>query len=215
MKTVVSLSVVAALAGAASGHIIVPSSNAVASPIDFSGGDVGARDLTPVYSGIPGPYSGFAAAAGQASVDDYTTTAPGPSVTLANFQFVGGVVDAGGSLTVNFYDSTSTLANSFSVTLPNGGDFVWTITLGPGDGSTSTFAVPSAGFAEMVVDDATTGRWFFTTTAPTVGANDVATGTGSVLSPQRNNAFAMTAVPAPASLALLGIGGLLGTRRRR
>lgn len=215
MKIVVSLSVVAALAGAASGHIIVPSSNAVASPIEVSGSDLGARAPTAVYSSIAGPYSAFAAATGAAGFDDYTSIAPGATMMLANFKFVGGVVMSGGSITVNFYDSTSTLANSFSTSLPTGGDFIWTITLGSGDGSDSTFAVPTAGFAEMVVDAAATGRWFFTTTAPTIGSSDVTTGTGSTLNPQRNSAFELNMVPAPGSLAALGALGLLAARRRR
>lgn len=171
---------------------------------------------TSVYDSIPGPYSAFGRAAGQAGIDDYGTAVTDPTMLLAQFKFVGGVNTAGQGLRVNFYDSTNTLSNFFTATLPSGGDFIWTITLGlQPDGSDSTFAVPNNGSVEIVINADSTGRWFLTSTAPSVGTNDITVGTGGGLNPQLYNAFGLVAVPAPASLALLGVGGLLASRRRR
>jgi hypothetical protein len=172
--------------------------------------------LATSYTGIPGPYSAFTAATGNAGFDDYGTSITDSSFALASMRFVGGVTSIGGTMQFRFYDSTATLFSSASVNLPSAGDFIWTITFGTlPDGSDSTFQVPNNGFLELVVGANTTGRWFMTTTGPTVGTNNIAVGTGSTLNPQRYNAFELIAVPAPASLALLGLGGLVATRRRR
>lgn len=184
-----------------------------ADPIDAGGYS---QRTGSVYDSVPGPYSAFGRAAGQAAFDDYGTSVTDPTMLLAQFKFVGGVNTAGQGLRVNFYDSTATLSNFFTTTLSSGGDFVWTITLGAQpDGSDSTFAVPNNGFVEVVVNSDATGRWFFTSTAPGVGTNDITAGTGGQLTTQMYNAFGLIAVPSPASLALLGAGGLLASRRRR
>jgi hypothetical protein len=213
MKTVVSLAVLALSAGMASATIMLPSSAATATPIDV--GQYQGRAGTNVYTGQAGPYSAFAVATGVASFDDYVSTQAAP-FNLAQFVFVGGVAQAGGGMTVAFFDTAANPVSNFHITLPQAGDFIWTITLGtPPDGLDSTFVAPQAGFVQITVDAANTGRWFFTSTAPTVGTNDVTVGSGSQLTPQRNNAFSLVEVPAPGSLALLGLGGLVARRRRR
>jgi hypothetical protein len=188
---------------------------ATAAPLDSVPGGYQSRAVA-AYSSIPGPYSAFAAATGAAGFDDYGTTIAAPTFTLASLRFVGGVTSVNGQIRFNFYDSTATLFSSFTSTFGTAGDFIWTVNLGTlPDNSDSTFQVPNNGFMELVVDAGTTGRWFFTTTAPTVGTNNIATGTAGTLNPQRYSAYELNAVPAPASLALLGLGGLVATRRRR
>lgn len=194
---------------------------AAAATADFSisreeigSGSVGPAAISTVYSGVPGPYSAFGRAAGNAGFDDYTSTA-GSNFNMAKFVFVGGVANAGESMRFEFYDAAAVLVNSATLALPSGGDFIWTITFGTlPDGSDSTFGVANAGFVQIVTTVGT-GRWFFTSTAPTVGANNVAVGTGAGLNPQRNNAFEIVMAPTPGSLALLGLGGLAAARRRR
>lgn len=208
-----ALVALAGFAGTASATLTLPSSAARAEPMvdtPFQN-----RVTAAVYSGIPGPYSAFAAATGPVGFDDYASTVAGP-FNLAQFKFVGGVTTVGGQLTVQFFDSAQTQVNSFNITLPQAGNFIWTITLGAApDGSDSTFGVNGAGFVQISAATATTGQWFFTTTAPTIGTNDVAVGGGAQLSPPRNNAFELVNVPAPGSLALVGLGGLVALRRRR
>ncbi len=197
----------------ASATIMLPSSAATGVPIDM--GQYQGRAGPSVFSAIPGPYSAFAAATGVASFDDYVSTEAAP-FTLAQFQFVGGVTAVGGGMTVAFFDTAANPAGNFHITLPQAGNFIWTITLGsPPDGADSTFVAPQAGFVQITVDAANTGQWFFTSTAPTIGTDDITVGTGAQLNPQRNNAFGLIKVPAPSSLALLGLGGLIARRRRR
>ncbi|HYE60622.1 MAG TPA: hypothetical protein VD997_01380 [Phycisphaerales bacterium] len=216
MKNVLMVLALMGAAGSAMAYD-VPASQVRGVSLDqlVGGGSYDAR-VAPVYSGIPGPYSAFAAATGAAGFDDYTSTVTGGAFTIASLRFVGGVAQANGTMRINFYNPDATLATFANITLPSAGDFIWTITFGTlPDGSDSAFVVPSAGFMEMVVGAGFTGRWFFTTTAPTVGSNNIAVGTGSTLNPQRRSAFELNAVPSPASLALLGVGGLMVTRRRR
>jgi MYXO-CTERM domain-containing protein len=214
MKALMTLATLALVAGTASAQISVqvPTSQISAAPMD---GYTERATPAVVYSSLPGPYSAFAAATGPAGFDDYTTTQPAEAMRVASLKFVGGVTTVGGGMTFNFYDSGATLYSTASLALPSAGDFIWTITFGPGNGSTSTFAVPTNGFMEIIVAAGTTGRWFFTPTAPTVGGNNIAVGTGGTLAPQRYSAFELSAVPAPGALALLGLGGLVATRRRR
>jgi len=180
---------------------------ATAAPLD-SGSGYGDR-ATVVYSGIPGPYSAFANATGAIGFDNYTTTLPGSTFLLESLSFVGNVTTVGGTLTFEFFDSASNFVTSFSGSLPAISPSIWTLTL------TTPATVPTAGILQIRAAATTTGRWFLTTSAPSIGTNAVGVGIGSGLNPQRNNAFELTAVPAPAGLALAGLAGLFAGRRRR
>jgi hypothetical protein len=171
----------------------------------------GPRADTVVYSHIPGPYSAFAAA-NYLGFDDYTTTVSGPTASLNSMRFVGGVTTANTTLSFNFYDITgATLVNSFTSTFGTAGNFIWTIS------NLGGFNVNSVGILEIVgTQTSTTGRWFLSAAATTVGSDDrfgitdVAGGNTGGL----QHSFELS-IPAPGSLALIGLGGIVAGRRRR
>lgn len=170
-----------------------------------------------VYSGIPGPYTAFAAGA-FTHRDDYAALPLNGNDRLWSLRFVGGVSAPGGVLDFFFLDTgatggSPTVISSFAVALSQAGDFIWTITFNPSVAPRPT--ILQNGGLQIQTRAGTTGRWFFTSTAPSVGGNDVAVGTGSGLTPQRNQAFEITTIPTPGAAALLGLGGLAMARRRR
>ncbi|MCA9304652.1 MAG: PEP-CTERM sorting domain-containing protein [Phycisphaerales bacterium] len=167
------------------------------------------RGTTTLFSNMdPGPtgYVAFGAAAGAIGFDDYTSTSAS-AFNLSSFRFVGGNVNAGQTMNVEFYNAAGdTLINAFSVNLSLGGNFIWTITLG------STFMVDGAGIVQLVSSDLSGGQWFLGDAGPSVGSEDNlfgGTGDGSY-----SHNFELN-TPAPGSVALLGLGGLVATRRRR
>lgn len=198
-----------AMAGTAMGQI-----TATSQPIDSI--VFGERsNLVAVYTGISGPYSAFGSAPGLAGIDDYDSIDPYPTMILGSLRFVGGVATAGDVMLFEFLDTNAVVQNNFSIALPVGGaNSIWTITLGGNGGKDSTFVIPSDG-AMRITTTSGAGRWWFTTTAPTIGANDMSVLGGSTLNPIRNHAFDLNAVPTPGALALLGLGGLCAARRRR
>src|SRR5690606_4954947 len=111
--------------------------------------------------------------------------------------FAGGVTTAGQQLRVNFYNTSNTLVNFFTVNLQLGGsNQIWTITLGiTSDGSDSIFEIPSAGRVEIVAQGGATGRFWLTTTAPTIGSNDISWGG---VPDSHYHVFGMRAVEVPA-----------------
>ncbi len=153
--------------------------------------------------------------------DDYQTIAPGPSSQIGLFRFIGGVGDTGQILGFKFFDNVGTptspsftLATSFAVPFPQGGNFIWTF----GFTSLSTLTVPNDGVLSFYV--VTAGTLFFgQTTSVTVGSN------GSYLIPAYDpytnaplvTSFQLFAVPDPATLVLLVTGGvvMLGKRAPR
>ena len=98
-----------------------------APPLDSA--DAGRGELDPsFYSAIDGPYTAFAAATGTIGFDDYGTDVE-DDILLTSFRFVGGVAEVDGTMSFQFFDSDENLVDSFGVTLPQGGNFIWTITL--------------------------------------------------------------------------------------
>lgn len=169
-----------------------------------------------VYVGQAGPYAAFAAGAFAQNDDYQANLANTPYLALPQFQvakviFVGGVTAVGGTLDFFFLDAPgTTVVDSFAVSLPSAGDFIWTITLSPG------IYADTNGRLQIQNRTGSSGRWWFTSTAPIEGTNSFAVGTGSGLNPQQNQAFSLQAVPEPGTMIALGAGiAAIAARRRR
>ena len=154
-------------------------------------------------------FQAFPADTGPAGFDDYTSTTAS-QITLEELRFVGGVTSAGGIMSFEFFNAAGdTLVDAFSVAFTDAGNFIYTITLN------SEVVIDGAGILQISVDAATTGQWFLSDAAPTIGSEDNMFGgaSGGALS----HRFELTGspVPAPGAMALLGMGGLVAGRRRR
>ncbi len=185
---------------------------------------IGGPDIAGVfgtaYSNMdPGPngYVAFPAAGGYVGFDDYDSIGTSGTIDVSTFRFVGGVDVAGGVAFFEFYDTSSAFVDSFGVALTNPGNFIYTITINSYPGGV---VVPEAGIAQMYVDGngdfgpAANGQWFLGDAGPTVGTETAgigSDGTGFAHNFEINGDY----VPAPASAALLGLGGLAAIRRRR
>lgn len=209
MKIMRGLLALAALAGTASADIIPVPSNQTMFSATATDLDAPTPRGAPVYSSIPGPYFAFAAGA-FAHRDDYVTSLGGPgNFTCDALRFVGGVTAVGMILDFFLLDPLNNVVSSFGVTFPQAGNFIWTITLGAG--------LPAAQIGQFQIQNraGSTGQWFMTTTAPSVGTNNALAGHGSTLTPPGYGAYELQNLPAPGALALLGLGGLMAARRRR
>lgn len=147
-----------------------------------------------------------------AGVADYSSVS-NADIVLNQFQFIGGVDQAGGVVFFDFFSSAGDFIDGFGVQLPEAGDFNWTIDLD------TAIEISSAGLVQMSIDDedlagagsTAAGRWFLGNAGATIGDSGLAEA-----DPDFNFNFALnTAVPAPGALALFGLGGLAATRRRR
>jgi hypothetical protein len=196
MKKIVALFALVAAAGSASAI------NVTAQALDSTFGydDRG----VPIFSAMPGPFAAFPAASGPIGFDDYDSILPGGYDVLTNFKFVGGVSTIGGRLDFNFYHPDGTLISNFFVTLPQAGNFIWTI-------DNINIVIPTDGIVEAVAAADTTGRWFLATNAPTIGTQNPGFGGAGGGNSHR---FELQ-VPAPGAAALLGLAGLVAGRRRR
>ncbi|HHN79013.1 MAG TPA: hypothetical protein ENK11_10140 [Phycisphaerales bacterium] len=147
-----------------------------------------------------------------AGTADYTSTSVS-NISMDIFKFVGGVDQAGGVAFFDFYDAGGNYVDGFGVQFSQAGNFIWTITL------TSAIDIAGAGFVQMSVDDEdllglgsnAAAQWF-------LGNNgaDVGDAGAPEASPDFNFNFEISSsVPTPGAFALLGLGGLAASRRRR
>lgn len=140
---------------------------------------------------------------------DYQSVATN-NIVMDEFQFVGGVDAVGGTVFFDFFDAGGNFVDGFGVSLSEAGNFIWTIDLA------GAFEAASGGFVQMSVDDGgfvvPNAQWFLSDGAPAVGdalAEDAGGGNNF------NFAIVGSEVPAPGAVALLGLGGLVASRRRR
>jgi hypothetical protein len=194
------------------------------------------RQGTTVYDSMGGlGYVASPPASGTLGIEDYgTTLSPsGPpngtpttafdTFHLCEYQFAGGVQQPGGILFMSFFFNNFSFADSFGVSLSQAGNFLWTITIG----NPAALNVPTEGFhllsanTDTNIGILTTGQWFLNTST-FVGHNDGAwdngsfsysTTSGTITAPIHQS-FEMQ-VPTPGALALFGVAGLAGIRRRR
>ena len=197
MKKFVALFALVAAAGSASAI------NVTATPLTELPGY--ADRGTPVFTALAGPFAAFPASTGSIGFDDYDSTLPSGYDVLTDLKFIGGVTTVGGTLTFNFFHPDGTAISNFSVNLPQAGNFLWTI-------DTINLVIPTDGVMQIVAGENTTGRWFLSATAPTLGTQSSTFGgaNGGTLS----HRFELQ-VPAPGAAALLGLAGLVAGRRRR
>ncbi|MCC6284290.1 MAG: hypothetical protein IT439_03150 [Phycisphaerales bacterium] len=140
--------------------------------------------------------------AGQTITEDYVSIQTDTDY-LNIHRFVGGVAVANEVIEFLFYNAGGNFVDGYGVTLPSAGlTFVWTITI------SSDVFVPKDGYLVMRAGATNTGvaNWRRKVAAPAIG-----TTTGDVY---RWN-MEVNDIPAPASLALMGVAGLISGRRRR
>ena len=157
-----------------------------------------------VYGSIPGPYAAFADGV-NLGVANYSSIMALDAEEVTILKFVGGVTVANTTLKFDFADAAGAAVSSFEITLSQAGNFIYTITFDEGD---TILASKNGSLSITGVADAT-GKWFLTTTAASPGSQVPVTG-------DYIHAFELTTngVPAPGAIALLGLAGLVGRRRR-
>ncbi|MBN4082638.1 PEP-CTERM sorting domain-containing protein [Phycisphaeraceae bacterium AH-315-B13] len=217
-KTIIFVAGLAVASSASADLTNAPISNLLdPSMYSINAQEIGSPDLGGIaavhYSNMGGAFATFGPQAGFSGFDDYQSTA-GADMTLTEMRFVGGVDTTGGVAFFQFFDAASSFVSSFGIAFPQAGNFIWTITIG------SAPTVAENGLIQMIGDDlgafgpATLSEFFLIDSAPTVGGSDINVGGNPGT---HNQAFELTGdpIPAPASVALLGLGGLAAVRRRR
>ena len=184
-------------------------------------GSFGTR-ATEIYNGIEftSVYTAATAATGFGGWDDYqTSTAPGGSYgggldMMTAHEWVGGMTgnpSGTGLMFFTFFTALGTPFDSYGVALPADGAHYWGITI------TGGMYIPSDGIAQAWFNDGSftaygsqPGFWMYSEGAPSIGTNSDIVGQ---FAPNYN--MHTIVIPAPASLAMLGLGGALAVRRRR
>lgn len=181
-----------------------------ATPLDSADSTRGELDPS-FYSAMTGPYNAFSADTGNIGFDDYDSIAT-DDIVLTSFRFVGGVAEVGGEMSFQFFNAAEEFVDSFGITLPQAGNFIWTITIN------SEVIIPADGIVQAVVAEGFTGQWFLGSTAPEIGLNDPEIGGASLADgTSLSHRFELNGVlvPTPGAVALLGMAGVAATRRRR
>jgi hypothetical protein len=161
-----------------------------------------------VYDSASGPYFSFNASSGILGTDDYATTEPGSDFLLTQFRFVGGVTVANGTLQFQFQDALGTPVTTFSVSFVDPGNFIYDVPASFFPGG-NALVIPTSGRLQISTVGATQGQWFLTQSAPVVGTNSTAFGSGAAGNPTLYGAFSLsTSAPEP-STAHLGFLGLM------
>ena len=192
-------------------------------------GEVNPFRVHPIYSNL-GSGQGYVAKpamTGILGVDDYVgdfSGTPGGvnNGLMTHYQFIGGAATMGtagaGLIWFEFFDTLGNYFDGFGALLPQTGNYLWTVTL------STPMAVPTAGYHQVSAEDGTyyaqyitTGTWFMSDATPTFGSSDpnfpgdtFDYGAGAV---PIQHMFGINS-PAPGALALLGLAGLIGRRRR-
>lgn len=151
--------------------------------------------------------------------DDYGSVAGGP-FALEKFVFVGGVgYSYGGVAFFDVYDAGGNYVDGFGVNFPQGGNFIWTITIGnpaglvmPVNGSIQAYGYALTGYYNPV-----SFTWFVDADGGNIGTNVDLGGVEDGSAAETIFAYELHGyvIPAPGALALLGLAGLAGSRRRR
>jgi len=178
--------------------------------LDTPGKITYASGIEDISQQLWGPFAG--GFTGEVLRDDFAKGNAEASGELTSFHFVGGVANAGQALAVFFLDTDENVVDGFQVTLPQGGNFIWTINL-KGAG----FEKPDSGFVQIQGVEGSEPTWLYTDSSGfLIGENVFDEGNESGDWEDTRYAFKMrNAVPAPGALALLGLAGLVGVRRRR
>ena len=217
------------------GALVMCSSTVIANPV-FSGNvdrsnsaihvgiasSLSSSGLNSVYSDLLAGPDGFASfpdtvidTDGQLEVAgfaDYASISTG-SILLDQIRFIGGVNQVGGTVFFDFFDSSGVFIDGIGVSLNQSGTLLWTVNLG------TAITIANEGFIRMSIDDenlsgsgsTARGRWFLGNNGATIGDAG-----NAEVSPDFNFNFELnSSIPAPGSLVLLGLGGIVVGRRRR